>query len=1352
MCKEILRRIKHVEFNPENNAKAHHTSDFDAVYDGDLIIRRGQPFVLQVEISEPFDETKHDIYLQFGFGPRPSAEDNSFVSLKLRHNENFMREKSGWDINLFRVKDNVLEMRIFSPATIPVGKWKLLLILSEKGQRRRTYRMKKNIYILFNPWDEVYFPDESALKEYVLNDIGKIHMGTFKSRDAREWLYGQGNSNDDDGLVVGKWEEPYKPGRAPWEWMGSAIILQQYHQTNGTPVKYGQCWVFAGVITTICRALGMPTRTITNYRSAHDTNNNLRIERYYNKTGELNSDLSRDSIWNFHVWNEVWMKRFDLPEKYSGWQVIDSTPQEISSGYYRTGPAPVSAIKEGEINIGFDGPFIYSEVNADLEDFLIDDDGKINKQIPETNYIGGQILTKSVRGHRNIFHPSNDEDLTYTYKYPEGTLEERRSFINASSILGIDTEPDILTRKKKPMEVELKSKTENDTYLGEPIIIRHELRNKNFKFNRTLSVGVNVTSEFYNSMKGKTIKQFEDVIILAPEETKMLEFTIPVEEYADKLVTFSMLRIMFFAKIEELQEDNLLNSVQNFKLINPELELSLNGVAVKAKTPFDLSIRFSNPLPKVLTECKLTIEGRNFGPKDIPIKDIRARETISHLEQNIRLRKPGEEHFTSNLNCKELNNILGNIDFKQHKTDLYEIGSDDLILRRGFPFTLKLQLSEHFIPTQQEIVLQFLFGKTQRFDSDSLAILKLKRNNRFMLKRNVWDSNIVSINNADIEAQIYAPATVAVGVWNLRVLITQNGYTRSYRVTNNFYILFNPWSKYDSVYMPSDSMKQEYVLNDVGKIYMGTYGSPEAREWLYGQFRLGVLPAVMFILQKSGLNPSERANAIQVSSMLSALTNSHDENGVVYGKWEKPYEPYKAPWEWTGSASILQMYYESNGKPVRYGQCWVYAAVLTTICRALGLPARPVTNYASAHDTNKDIAIERYFDGQGEVNPHLSRDSIWNFHVWTEVWMARDDLQTGYNGWQVIDATPQEPSDGIYRTGPVPVRAIKNGDVKILYDGPFVYAEVNADVKDYSYDNKTGQYKALKTKQSTVGRQIITKRMGYTNFNSILADAEDITLTYKFREGTREERESYNRALSELGLRMFYAARPPPASVRPPGEADFPLLLDDVSMLSSTADEWPVGRPFEVIINLVNNGVSKRTVVLSVNVSSSFYTGNISLAITERKERLVLAPHENLTFAFIVAPEDYVGKLEDFSILKVIAFAKVEETNQILNDIHDIKLINPGLRLTAEQNVRSKQPFNFVIEFVNPLRKTLRNCKFNIESRNYGPKEILVRDIAANEHFTHLEKAVILKPGLEMFIVNFVCQFVSDTASDDDKE
>ncbi len=37
-------------------------------------------------------------------------------------------------------------------------------------------------------------------------------------------------------------------------------------------------------------------------------------------------------IRNFHVWNESWFKRPDLPDGHDGWQAHDATPQETSYG------------------------------------------------------------------------------------------------------------------------------------------------------------------------------------------------------------------------------------------------------------------------------------------------------------------------------------------------------------------------------------------------------------------------------------------------------------------------------------------------------------------------------------------------------------------------------------------------------------------------------------------------------------------------------------------------------------------------------------------------------------------------------------------------------------------------------------------------------------------------------------------------------------------------------------------------------------------------------------------------------------------------------------------------------------
>ena len=49
----------------------------------------------------------------------------------------------------------------------------------------------------------------------------------------------------------------------------------------------------------------------------------------------------------------------------------------------------------------------------------------------------------------------------------------------------------------------------------------------------------------------------------------------------------------------------------------------------------------------------------------------------------------------------------------------------------------------------------------------------------------------------------------------------------------------------------------------------------------------------------------------------------------------------------------------------------------TAVLRSLGIPSRPITNFASAHDTDANRAIDFYFDSSYEEIPHMSADSIW---------------------------------------------------------------------------------------------------------------------------------------------------------------------------------------------------------------------------------------------------------------------------------------------------------------------------------------------------------------------------------------
>merc|ERR1719259_470435 len=96
--------------------------------------------------------------------------------------------------------------------------------------------------------------------------------------------------------------------------------------------------------------------------------------------------------------------------------------------------------------------------------------------------------------------------------------------------------------------------------------------------------------------------------------------------------------------------------------------------------------------------------------------------------------------------------------------------------------------------------------------------------------------------------------------------------------------------------------------------------------------------------------------------------------------------------------------------------------------------------------------------------------------------MIRNDLPEGYGGWQAFDATPQETSDvgSLMACGPCPVKAIKEGNLHIPYDGKFIFSEVNGDVCQWML-NYRGKFDLVSVNHFAIGTAILTKAVGQGN-------------------------------------------------------------------------------------------------------------------------------------------------------------------------------------------------------------------------------------------------------------------------------
>lgn len=68
------------------------------------------------------------------------------------------------------------------------------------------------------------------------------------------------------------------------------------------------------------------------------------------------------------------------------------------------------------------------------------------------------------------------------------------------------------------------------------------------------------------------------------------------------------------------------------------------------------------------------------------------------------------------------------------------------------------------------------------------------------------------------------------------------------------------------------------------------------------------------------------------ASVLSCIVqiNSLGDKGVLVGNWSDDYEDGVKPTVWKDSCSILRQWSSDGCRAVRYGQCWVFAAVACT--------------------------------------------------------------------------------------------------------------------------------------------------------------------------------------------------------------------------------------------------------------------------------------------------------------------------------------------------------------------------------------------------------------------------------------
>uniref|UniRef100_A0A915KCP2 Arrestin C-terminal-like domain-containing protein n=1 Tax=Romanomermis culicivorax TaxID=13658 RepID=A0A915KCP2_ROMCU len=354
------------------------------------------------------------------------------------------------------------------------------------------------------------------------------------------------------------------------------------------------------------------------------------------------------------------MKRPDLPKGYSGWQALDATPQEKSSGkntlqyitrlgktifpgFYCTGPASVRAIKEGSTGFGYDTQCFFTEVNAVQTCFLSTDDCE--------EFIDVECMRQ--------VSSSNESVVYFFHQFVKSRLMSRDIMKKVS--------PTTIFFEKSPSELEISiDLTSQPKIAGQNFSLNIILKNLSDKMS-SVKFWVRIESVLYHCSAPYKIKAIKMHRSLHPGEDAVIPVAVSLSEYLGRTLHQSIFSVILFAEIQE--SCSMLYTSDYFQLQMPKLAVEEHETAnskytttMKSKM---LTAKLVNPLPVTLTRCKFLIEG----PGVVNATEIHCKDAPPHgmIQCEISV-VPRESHNQNKIvifhfTCDQLNDIGGYINF-----------------------------------------------------------------------------------------------------------------------------------------------------------------------------------------------------------------------------------------------------------------------------------------------------------------------------------------------------------------------------------------------------------------------------------------------------------------------------------------------------------------------------------------------------------------------------------------------------------------------------------------------------------------------------------------------------------------
>lgn len=188
----------------------------------------------------------------------------------------------------------------------------------------------------------------------------------------------------------------------------------------------------------------------------------------------------------------------------------------------------------------------------------------------------------------NINDPKGESDMwnvTDFYKNPEGSDAERLAVYNA--VKGVPRAQHLYEIPGKEQEDVFFDLIDIDSVpFGQSFDVVVKIENKSSEV-RNINAVLSASSVFYTGATANNLKKMQGNFKVNPGDKETLQIQISPEEYLDKLVDHSLIKIYAIANVKETKQT--WSEEDDFTLVKPDMTIQVSGIC---KVGEDCTVNF----------------------------------------------------------------------------------------------------------------------------------------------------------------------------------------------------------------------------------------------------------------------------------------------------------------------------------------------------------------------------------------------------------------------------------------------------------------------------------------------------------------------------------------------------------------------------------------------------------------------------------------------------------------------------------------------------------------------------------------------------------------------------------------